>query len=238
MGRLGIDDNGLKGFKEYYIVAFIYKVPIASQLLLLIGIISLIRCRYRVNFWQNEAFLIVPSLLFIIFFSFSTTQLGIRYILMIFPFLFVFSGRVLRSSRVLTVKHRIFVTFLVTYLLISNLSYFPHYLSYFNELLIDRKMGYTILADSNLDWGQNKNYLKDYLTKNPEIIYVPSSTWLRNNPPETKLPTKIVISANRLVGIAGDPKTYQWIRDNLKPVDHVAYSYLVFKIQPQDLPRK
>ncbi|MDJ0681341.1 MAG: glycosyltransferase family 39 protein, partial [Xenococcaceae cyanobacterium MO_167.B52] len=29
MGRLGIDDNGLKGFKEYYIVAFIYKVPIA-----------------------------------------------------------------------------------------------------------------------------------------------------------------------------------------------------------------
>ena len=41
-----------------------------------------------------------------------------------------------------------------------------------------------------------------------------------------------------LVGIIDDPKTYQWIRDNLKHVDHVAYSYLVFKIQPQDLPQK
>ena len=156
MGRLGLENGEKKGFKEYFIIAFLYKVPIATQLLLFMAVVSLLRYRHRINFWQNEAFLIIPSLFFFIAFSFSTAQIGIRYILMIFPFLFVFSSRVAIAWKALRNRYRIFVTSLVAYLLISNLSYFPHYISYFNELLVDRKMGYTILADSNLDWGQNK----------------------------------------------------------------------------------
>ena len=269
MGRLGIDNNNrLKGFKEYYIVAFLYKVPIATQLLILMAVTSLIRYRHRINFWHNEAFLIIPSLFFPIAFSFSSTQLGIRYILMIFPFLFVLSSRVVIGWNALTNKYRIFVTGLVTYLLISNFSYFPHYLSYFNELLVDRKIGYTIIADSNLDWGQNKNYLKDYLTKNPETMYAPPWFFfsLRNNPklttinandllgitndtkifdPDRPQAGSIIIAANDLVGATTQiksypksyPKSYQWIKENLKPVDHVGYSYLVFKLQPEDLPQ-
>ena len=269
MGKLGIDKNvELKGFKEYYIVAFLYKVPIATQLLILMAIISLIRYGYRLDFWHNEAFLIVPSLFFTIAFTFSSAQLGIRYILMTFPFLFVLSSRVVIGWNALTNKYRIVVAGLVTYLLISNCSYFPHYLSYFNELLIDRKMGYTIIADSNLDWGQNKNYLKDYLTKNPDTMYAPAWFFfvLRNNPkfaminlndilgitddtkifnPDEPQAGSIIIAANDLVGATtympaypeSYPKTYQWINENLEPIDHVNYSYLVFKLQPEDLPQ-
>ena len=237
MGRLD-----RKGFKKYYIIAFLYKVPIATQLLLLIAVTSLIRYRHRINFWQNEAFLIIPSLLFFIAFSFSTAQIGIRYILMIFPFLFVFSSRVAVAWTALRNRYRIFLTSLVAYLLISNLSYFPHYLSYFNELLIDRKMGYTILADSNLDWGQNQNYLKQYLEINAEAIYMTDpkeklkllSSKQEVNPQQFQS-SLIVVGANQLVGIIGNSKNFQWLRENKKPVKHVAYSYLVFKIQPQDL---
>lgn len=113
-------------------------------------------------------------------------------------------------------------------------------------MTINRKLGYSILADSNLDWGQNQNYLIDYLKKNPDVRY----TSKKNKPlkdknkiplsnqifdPESPTPGLVVITANQLVGIIGKSNRYQWIKENLQPVDHVAYSYLVFNITPQDL---
>lgn len=257
MGLLG---SPKKGFKRYYIIAFLYKVPIATQLILFTAVISLIRYRYQIKFWQNEAFLIIPTLVFFMAFSLIGVQLGIRYILMIFPFLFVLSSRVAIGWEESKTRYQIWVTSLLAYLLISNLSYFPHYLSYFNEFLVDRKLGYTILADSNLDWRQNDNYLIKYLQTNPDTMYTSSlfskypdaiyTSFLKyklkslNNlelsadkvfDPEQPKAGSVVIGANDLVGIVGNPNRFKWIRKNLKPVDHVAYSHLVFKIQPQDL---
>lgn len=227
LGKLGLENGNRKAFKEYFIIAFLFKVPIATQLLILISVISLIRNKNQNHFWQNEAFLIIPSLFYFIFFSFHKDQIGIRYILMIFPFLFVLSGRVAIKWGLSSIRFRVVVVGLIAYLTISNLSYFPHYISYFNELLIDRKLSYKILADSNLDWGQNQLYIYDYLKKNPSALF---------NPEE---PTDglVVIGANRLLGITCDPILYQWIRKKLKPKDHVAYSHLVFDIRPQDLPK-
>jgi hypothetical protein len=239
MNLLGSPKKG--GFKRYYIIAFLYKVPIATQLILFMAVISLIRYRHQIKFWQNEAFLIIPTLVFFIAFSLTGAQLGIRYILMIFPFLFVLSSRIAIGWEASKTRYRIWVTSLLAYLLISNLSYFPHYISYFNELLVDRKMGYTILADSNLDWGQNENYLRNYLQKNPDTMYtsksignleLPADRVFDSEHPQTGL---VLIGANDLAGIVGDPNRFKWIRKNLKPVEHVAYSHLVFKIQPQDL---
>jgi hypothetical protein len=39
----------------------------------------------------------------------------------------------------------------------------------------------------------------------------------------------VVIRANDLVGIHR-PERFKWLRDNYRPVGHVAYSYLVFKL--------
>ncbi len=245
MGKLGLENGRFKGFKEYYLIAFLYKVPIATQLILFMAIISLIRYRNHINFWQNEAFLIIPSLLFLIPFSFSIAQLGIRYILMIFPFLFVFSSRVIIGWEAFKNKYKIFIISLVTYLLISNLSYFPHYISYFNELLVDRKMGYTILADSNLNWGQNGHYLKQFLEKNPDATYIEynsqgnldlfTSKGKIEISPSQLQGSLLVVSANQLVGIPDKPQIFQWLRENKKPVDHIGYSFLVFNTDPQDL---
>ena len=256
MGRLGIENGRLTGFKKYYLITFIYKVPIATQLLLLMAIISLIKYRNHIKFWQNEAFLIIPSLFFLIVFSLSIAQLGIRYILMIFPFIFVLSSRVTLGWTALKNKYRIFIISLVTYLLISNLSYFPHYISYFNELLVDRKMGYTILADSNLDWGQNWIYLEKYLERNPDATYIRYSRKKKKleflkgrqgvDPRKFKdrlltIDAKnfkgglVAIQANQLVGVINDPKIFQWLRENKKPLDHIGYNFLIFKIEPNEL---
>jgi hypothetical protein len=225
-GRLGLEKGKAKGFKEYYLIAFIYKVPIASQLLLIMAITGIFTNKNKTIFWQNESFFIIPSLFYFCILSLMNAQLGIRYILMIFPLLFVLSSKVAVYWTQAIMRYRIFIVSLIAYLVISNFSYFPHYISYFNELLLDRRFAYTILADSNLDWGQNKFYLKDYLKKHPSAKVKPAQ-------PQAGL---VVIAANDLVGIMSKPERFQWIREKLKPVDHVAYSYLVFDIKPQDLP--
>jgi hypothetical protein len=45
-----------------------------------------------------------------------------------------------------------------------------------------------------------------------------------------------VVSVNALVGI-NPYERFRWLRENFAPVDHIAYSHLVFKIAPDDLKR-
>ena len=244
LGQLGWENGQAKGFLNYYLVVFFYKVPIATQIILLIAIFSLIRRRSYANFLQNEAFLVVPVLFFLTSFSLANAQLGIRYILMIFPFLFVFASQILLNWERFKRWHRVLVPSLVAYLIVSNLSYFPHYISYFNEFLLDRKMGYQILADSNLDWGQNIKYMERYLAQNPDVMFALSPQNFAtteqisiNNVflPEQPRPGLVAVEANALLGITASPARYQWIRENLKPVDHVAYNYLIFELKRSHL---
>jgi hypothetical protein len=255
LGELGLENGQFKGFKEYFIVAFFFKVPVSTQFLLLLAFFALFRRRGQANFWQNEAFLLVPALFYFITFSYSTAQLGIRYVLMIFPFLFVFASLIVATPLVQSgvesraeywagsgVRGRLLACGLVAYLLLSNLSYFPHYIAYFNEFLTDRTMGYKILADSNLDWGQNEYYIWQYLRQNPEAVLMDArigTLRLRNGSGEIE-PDKfagglVAISANDLLGIIEKPKTFRWLRENKQALGHIAYSYLLFDLQPEDL---
>ncbi|MBU1627740.1 hypothetical protein KKB18_10265 [bacterium] len=122
-------------------------------------------------------------------------------------------------------KSKTTIAALMIYLVISVLSYFPHYISYFNELVWDRKQAYKILADSNIDWGQNGWYLKQYKEKHPDAIVEPLS-------PKSG---KIVVGVNQLVGATVDPERYRWLRENFKPANHIAYSYLVYEIPSEAL---
>ena len=50
----------------------------------------------------------------------------------------------------------------------SSLWYYPHSLSYFNELVGGPKGGHDYLLDSNIAWGQDLYYLKHWLDEHPE----------------------------------------------------------------------
>ena len=239
MGRLASWNSH---FGHYYLIALLYKVPIATQLIIFMAVLTLSYRKGWRRFSENEAFLLVPPVVFLAVMSVTNAQLGIRYVLMIFPFLFVLAGRVAACWPELSCRRRTFVGGLVLYLLLSNLSYYPHYLSYFNELLTDRKMGYAILADSNLDWGQNKYYLEEYLRGHPEVLYI-DCRWdgkvetAGNQLTDRTDPIRIVVGVNRVVGILyPDPPFFKWLRENKQPLDHVAYSYLVFELGSKDQP--
>ena len=80
-------------------------------------------------------------------------------------------------------------------------------------------MAYKYLADSNLDWGQNREALERYLEQNPDIIWSPDEI----------VGGRILVDPNYLVGI-GLPEKYRWLRENFEPDDHLFYSYLIFDV--------
>ena len=113
------------------------------------------------------------------------------------------------------------------YIALSVFSYFPHYISYFNEFVWDRRRAYEILADSNIDWGGNDWFLEQYLKKYPDSLVEP------NHPTAGR----IIVGINHLVGLLNG-EDFRWLRENFKPNDQIAYSYLVYIVSKDDLIKK
>lgn len=221
LGELRID-----GFTGYYFFAYLFKTPIASQLIFLLAIGVYIRRRNFRQFLKRELFLLFPILFFTIYFNFFyRAQIGIRYFLVVLPFMYIFSGNLLEGWHAFRFRSKVALVSLVGFLFVSVLSYFPHYIPYFNEFVPDRRFAYKILADSNLDWGQADGYAKKYVEEHPETL-------IELSQPQSG---KILVRANDLVGITADPKTYQWLRDYFVPDKTVAYAYLLYNVSPEQL---
>lgn len=217
----------LEGFPGYYFIASFLKVPIATQIILIAACVAYFTHKdRRANLRMNEIFLLIPVLFFTIYFNFFfNTQIGIRYYLPVFPLLYIFSGNLFVGWKNLSIPKKALNFILIAYLFVSVLSYFPYYLSYFNEFVWDRKQAYKYLADSNLDWGQGRNELDQYLLSHPDAVYKPRK--VRSG--------HIIVRVNDLVGVTGDPKQYAWLRNNFEPVDTIAHAYLVYKIFPEEI---
>jgi len=153
-------------------------------------------------------------------------NIGFRHILIIIPLLYIFCGSLLADTRSVPRWARVGLAGLLVHLIISVLSYFPHFIPYFNELVWDRKQAYRIAADSNLDWGQGATAVARWVARHPDAVVEP----------DVPLAGTIVVSVNALVGI-NRYEQFRWLRDNFEPVDHVAYSHLIFRITAQDLAR-
>jgi ABC-type multidrug transport system fused ATPase/permease subunit len=221
LGQLSED----KGFPGYYFVAFLLKEPIATQIIIISALIAYILHKKFARFRQNELFLFIPAAFFVLYFNFFyNTQIGIRFYLVIFPLLYVFAGSFFESWQKFSLQQKMASYALFGFLLVSAFSYYPNFLTYFNEIVWDRKTAYKYLADSNIDWEQGKLYLQEYLTAHPQADYAPLKM----------KPGFIVVSVNDLVGVTGLPGQYDWLRENFEPVDSIANEYLVYQVSVQD----
>jgi hypothetical protein len=155
-----------------------------------------------------------------------TAQIGIRYLLPLYPFLYVLVGKVAASalwSR--AVAYRVAVYGLVAWMAVSSLSFHPHYLAYFNELIGDRKNMWRYLADSNVDWGQNDQaVVRDVARAAPGSVALVPASPVRG---------RVLVNVNSLVGVSAPRERFAWLRDRFQPVDHIGYSWLIY-----DIPRE
>lgn len=168
------------GFRMYYPVAFGVKTPLPEIILILTTFVLLIYRKFKSINWFNEFYLLVPVAVFCGMAVLGSLNLGIRYLLPIFPFLFVFVSKTVNlvdfkelSSHIkskkfftLSVVSCQLLAVLVLWHIIGSLKTYPHYLSYFNEAIGGPSNGLKYIADSNLDWGQDLKRLKTYVDEN------------------------------------------------------------------------
>lgn len=92
-----------------------------------------------------------------------------RYVLPALPFIFVWLSPAARLIEQNTGWRRMLPVVALVWFVASSLWYFPHSLSYFNELAGGPRRGHRIMSNSNVDWGQDLYYLKDWLDRHPNV---------------------------------------------------------------------
>ncbi|MDQ3280445.1 MAG: glycosyltransferase family 39 protein [Acidobacteriota bacterium] len=142
------------GWPHYYFVAFLLKTTLGAILLFVLALVAARRTRSVATY---------ASLLFVAaFFAVSMTShidLGIRYILPVYPFLY--TAIAIALAKVVTETRRATaVGVLVAWHCMASLIAYPSYLSYFNELIGGNRNADRFLIDSNLDWGQDLRRLR------------------------------------------------------------------------------
>jgi 4-amino-4-deoxy-L-arabinose transferase-like glycosyltransferase len=215
-----------RGFPGYYVVASALKVPIATQVLFLSALaIFILDRRRRAQFLRKEVFLLLPATILGLYFNFFfNAQTGIRYYLVFFPLLYVFTGSLFGRWSAFSVRAKVASLAWLAYLALSVLSYFPYFTPYFNEFVWDKTQSYKFLADSNLEWGQSQEDLRQYLAEHPDAIPNPAGPQAGH----------LVVGGSDLVGILEDPRRYAWLRENFEPVETIAYCYFVYRVSMEE----
>lgn len=143
------------GWWYYYLYALAIKVPLGTWILAALALlVSILSREYRAG-WRNELVVLAPALAILWIVSSQTGfSCHMRYVLPLFPFLFVWISKV---GKAIDLGHRVVAMcagIAVAWSVVSSLSVYPHSLSYFNELVGGPRGGPAHLLDSNIDWGQ------------------------------------------------------------------------------------
>jgi hypothetical protein len=104
-----------------------------------------------------------------------------RYVLPTFPFAFVWIGRLVPAMVAVCADRReqeltknsigaMLGTSALLWSVCSSLWFYPHNLSYFNEIVGGPSNGWKHLVHSNVDWGQDLLYLQQWVDTHPEAV--------------------------------------------------------------------
>jgi hypothetical protein len=159
------------GWRYYFLVTFLVKTTIPLIILIVLGII-LIR-RYGAGM-AAEAMLLAPVVFFMATAMASHINIGHRHILPIYPFLIVSASKIARAFD--PPRHKVLAAvcaLLVSWNIVETALIYPHFLSYFNQIVGGPSNGYQWLVDSNIDWGQDMKGLANYMRQHPdEEVYL------------------------------------------------------------------
>jgi hypothetical protein len=220
------------------------KEPLGTLCLGLLAIIvTIFLTQYNAS-WRDEIVVILPGLVLFIFVSSQTGfSLHPRYIIPALPFAYIWISKLGQSFA----KKQYVISTITTVLLIwmvgSSLYYFPHSMSYFNELVSGPKNGPKHLLGSNVDWGQNSYFLQKWY-KNTEarpikIAYSSTESFERlgikdnQQPPSEPEPGWFAVGVNELYSSS---KQYEYFK-RFEPVNMIGYSIYIYNITPEKVNR-
>ncbi len=234
----------------FFTMSLLLKTPLAAMIGLVLAIWVFVKKAVRGE-WISETFLLAPAFAIFALFGVHAYCLGLRYLLPMYPFLFVFiaGGIAYLLPRKMMA---ILCSGLALWYLGASVYIHPHYLAYFNELVGGPDNGYKYFVESNLDWGQDLKGLGRYMREHhipkirlsyfgsdsPQrygIAYEPLPGCTVEEPPrdqkeapETTVPDYAAVSATSLQGLYLPDKDMYAAMRNREPVAKIGYSIFIY----------
>ncbi len=171
-----------RGYWDYYLYGLLVKWPLSTWLLLVVAAINAWQLR-RTRTHSLLPWLTLGGVPLAMLSLLQDVNLGLRYALPAFPFLFLLAGTAASDLTSSSRWKRIACWAAVAWNLVAIARIHPHELAYFNELAGGPARGRFHLVDSNLDWGQDLNRLAAWVHRHPEWQNVRIAYW-GPTPPE------------------------------------------------------
>jgi len=138
------------GWWYYFPIALLIKTPLPTLFLFFPGLVI------GITNWRRRPelpYLLLPLLIILIMGLASSINIGLRHILSVFPFIFLFCGYSI--SVLFRQKYTIVVILLLAWLILGAYNIHPSHLGFFNELAGGPNGGTWWLSDSNVAWGED-----------------------------------------------------------------------------------
>ncbi len=232
----------LDGWYHYFPLLIWFKLSPVHLLVMAVTLGSLVKLRPRPEEWIA----LLPMLLLFALAVVSRVNYGIRHILIVLPPCWILAGRLIPLT-----KGRPLATAALALALIGGgiemSRIHPHYLAYINPLAGGPSAGYRLLADGNLDAGQDlgnlgrrireKRYGEVYLcyfgTADPIYYKIPyrylpgywNERLLTEETAEARFPRYLAVSATYLQLYRTG--AYHWLLQ-YEPIDQVGYSIMIY----------
>jgi len=156
----------LKGHLAYFPEAIALKTPSGAVIAFALAIAACGFARRKNRHPMIALCILLPPSLLMLTAMTGKLQIGIRHILPVLPFVYLFAVFYLQRGR--------WIYALVPLILLSTIESaraHPDYLPFFNTLAGGSQNGQKYLADSNLDWGQDMARLAAYIKQSGRTDY-------------------------------------------------------------------
>ncbi len=265
-------ETSIIGWWYYFPLAMLFKTPIATLAAISIAACS-IAARFaspKLRIWRRThevptntrrghelwpfACVIIPPVIYLAAAMSSNLNLGIRHVLPVYPFLFIMIGVVAQVATTI-ISRRAFllsISLLFIALACETLGRWPNYIAFFNVASGGPRGGIGLLADSNLDWGQDLPLLSRWQQTHrdrplavsyfgmadPAYFHVDARS-LIGSPKfleqaelsDLKEPCYVAVSATNLMGIYLGPKPFLALR-NKTPIAVLGGTIYIFEWKP------
>ena len=202
------------GFPQYFLVALLVKLPLATILLFFAGVVRLVRDRTLAERRALLAFVVWPGIWILLAMTFlHRVHIGVRHVLPAFPAILAIAGIGWAGLYAKGGASRIVAILLGAWLIVSTSSVLPDPLAYFNEIAGGPRGGERFLIDSNLDWGQDERRLERRLRERQALV----------NPPRP-VEGFIAINVNAMHGLLSRRDKFAWATV-LSPVERVGHTW-------------
>jgi 4-amino-4-deoxy-L-arabinose transferase-like glycosyltransferase len=206
------------GWHRYFPIVVLLKWPATQWSLSAVGMVFVVIRRTR-SARELAVLMVFPAVFFASAMA-TNLNIGDRYVLPVYPFLLLLSAAAWHAVHD-RAAGRALIAVLVVWQAVDVARYAPDYLSYFNAW-VPPASSYTLLSDSNLDWGQGllalAGYERAHPATTPWLAYFggvdPASYGIRARllGEQDRVHGTVVVSATHLSGqYLRDPAAYHWL---------------------------